>query len=79
MKGLEFFELLHAATEILVRAETRVQICLQHLFDELDANDPGTEAEQIDVVVLHALMRSRGFHFLRPGLHSLKACLEGLV
>jgi hypothetical protein len=59
-KGFKLFELPHAATKILVRVEAGVQIRPQNLLGQLDANDPGAQAEQVNVVVLHALMSAEG-------------------
>jgi hypothetical protein len=50
-EGFQLFELLHPASEVLVRAETCVQIGPENLFGQLDADDPGPHAQQIDVAV----------------------------
>src|ERR1035437_337831 len=50
-------DLAHAAPELLRGAELRFEVCRQNLLGDPDADDPGTHANHVDIVVLHALVR----------------------
>src|ERR1019366_10351876 len=54
---LHLADLAHAAPELLRGAELRFEVCRQNLLGDPDADDPGTHANHVDIVVLHALGR----------------------
>src|ERR1035437_546688 len=47
----------HPAPELLRGAELRLEECRQYLLGDPYADDPGAHAYDVDIVVLHALVR----------------------